>query len=83
MDFGPPSFEVDQHGFVRLGSVAVRVAGLTPAEAASKVRDAFSPRYFSDLEVEVARPQPHHAADGSQPFSSVPIVEPVAAGSRR
>jgi protein involved in polysaccharide export with SLBB domain len=60
--FGPPSFEIDEQGFVRFSSsVTVRVAGLTPVEAASRIRAAFWPRYFSDLEVEVARPQPHHA----------------------
>ena len=81
--FGPPNFEIDQQGFLRFGTVTVQVAGLTPPEAALKIRDAFMPSYYSDLQVEVRRPQPQHAADASQPFSSPAMPTSSTAVSHR
>jgi hypothetical protein len=81
--FGPPDYSIDQQGFVRFGTIAIQVAGLTPSEAGLKIRDAFMPQYYSDVEVAVGRPRPQHAADWSQQFSSNATPETPSVGSHR
>jgi len=60
--------EIDADGFVTLSRVRIEVAGLSPAQAASKIRQFFVPRYYIELIVRVARVQPSSAANRIQPI---------------
>lgn len=50
--------EIDADGFVTLGPFRIEVAGLSPDQAASKIRQTFVPWHYIELIVRVVRVQP-------------------------
>src|SRR5262245_16212136 len=57
-DTVPTVYTIDDRGFLTFSpQVSVEVAGLLPAEAASRIRGAFVPRYYRSGEVEITRVQ--------------------------
>jgi len=79
----PPSYQIDPQGFVSIDSVSIEIAGLTPTEAASKIHDTVSPRFYRELEVRVSRVQPDGAPNRSQPVGLDTNRASTAAGSGR
>jgi len=68
-----------------IGLYKLRVAGLTPHEAATEIRKALiMDLYGVEIgEVNVAIVQPHDAANRSQPIRADPNSPPSTPGSRR
>jgi len=66
--------------------LAASFSGVGAGEHGLMGRGARQRRPWIDIAPELGEwidAQPHHAADGSQPFSSARIPEPLAAGSHR
>ncbi len=58
VDAPPLVYQIDARGFIALGDQAVEVAGLSPAEAAARIRQIYVPGYYRQMEVQVTRVQP-------------------------
>jgi protein involved in polysaccharide export with SLBB domain len=51
-----PGFQIDDHGTATLPLVGpIEFAGLTSAQAAKKIRDAYVPKYYAEVEVVVRK----------------------------
>lgn len=72
-DGGPWVGQIDTDGSVIVADLRVRIAGLTPSEAAEKITNTFVPKYYpkGSLVFYVKRVQPQHGVNPSQPVKSL------------